>query len=105
MNDVWALVVVALPLLAMWIAALVETVRRHDLTGGRKVAWIGALLLLPVVGLAVYLVARPPRTARASRGRAGQARAESVVVLAERRQRGEIDEETYRTEIATVSRA
>ncbi len=103
MNDLWAIIVVALPLLALWFAAMVEVVRRQDLVAGRKVAWLAALLLLPVIGLAVYVVVRPPHAVRVSGGRADQARAETIVVLAERRQRGEIDDETYLAEVRAVA--
>lgn len=105
MSDVWLVVVIALPLLAMWIAALVEVARRNDLAGARKAAWIATLILVPVLGLAVYVVVRPPGAVRVSGGRADQARAETIVALAERRQRGEIDDSTYRSEVRAVAKA
>lgn len=103
MNDLWAIIVIALPLLAIWIAAVVEVVRRHDLSGPRKVGWVAVLILLPVVALAVYVVVRPPRSARVSGGPADHARAETLVALAERRQRGEIDDDDYLTEVRSMT--
>jgi hypothetical protein len=54
------LVLIAIPLLLIWVLAVVDLVRRHDLTTGRKVLWALAVLLVPVVGAIVYFVARPP---------------------------------------------
>jgi hypothetical protein len=48
----------------IWIVALVELIRRKDLTTASKVVWALVVLLLPVVGLIVYLVARPPAATR-----------------------------------------
>ena len=48
----------------IWIVALVEIVRRKDLTTMAKIVWALVVLLLPVVGLIVYLVARPPEHER-----------------------------------------
>ncbi len=105
MSDIWAVIVVALPLIAMWLAALVEVARRRDLDSARRAIWIAVLIVVPVIALAVYVVVRPPRAVRLSGGRADQARAETIVALAERRQRGEIDDSTYRTEVRAVARA
>ncbi|HSD81202.1 MAG TPA: PLDc N-terminal domain-containing protein [Solirubrobacteraceae bacterium] len=48
---VWALI---------WVLTLVDILRRRDLRTSAKVLWALAVLLLPVVGLLVYVVARPP---------------------------------------------
>jgi hypothetical protein len=50
--------------LLIWMVALVEVIRRKDLTTASKVVWALVVLLLPVVGLIVYLVARPPEAER-----------------------------------------
>jgi len=54
---IWVLIAVALALI--WFAAFVDVVRRHDLGTWPKVAWSLVLLLVPLVGLAIYLIARP----------------------------------------------
>jgi hypothetical protein len=41
------------------IAAIVDAVRRKDLTGGAKALWIVLIVILPLVGTIVYVVARP----------------------------------------------
>ena len=54
-------VLIAIPLLLIWVLTLVDLARRHDLSGGRKVLWALVVLLVPVVGVIVYFVARPPQ--------------------------------------------
>jgi hypothetical protein len=47
---VWALI---------WVLGLVDIVRRRDLRTSSKVLWALAVIFVPVVGVLVYLVARP----------------------------------------------
>jgi hypothetical protein len=54
-------VLIAIPLLLIWVLTLVDIVRRHDLSGSRKVLWALVVLLVPIVGVIVYFVARPPQ--------------------------------------------
>jgi hypothetical protein len=54
-------VLIAIPLLLIWVLTLVDLMRRHDLKGSRKVLWALAVLLVPVVGVIVYFIARPPQ--------------------------------------------
>jgi hypothetical protein len=62
-----------------WVA------RRSDLARLRKVVWIGALVLIPSVGLGLYIVVRPPRAGQVG-GPTDVSNAEAIVILAERRQ-------------------
>jgi hypothetical protein len=54
-------VLIAIPLFLIWVLTLVDLVRRHDLNGSRKVLWALVVLLVPVVGVIVYFIARPPQ--------------------------------------------
>ena len=54
-------VLIAIPLFLIWVLTLVDLARRHDLNGGRKVLWALVVLLVPVLGVIVYFVARPPQ--------------------------------------------
>lgn len=54
-------VLIAIPLLLIWALTIVDLVRRHDLSGGRKVLWALFVLVLPVIGVIVYFIARPPQ--------------------------------------------
>src|SRR4030095_414455 len=41
------------------IAAIVDAVRRRDLTGGAKALWIVLIVILPLIGTIIYVIARP----------------------------------------------
>jgi hypothetical protein len=95
MSGWWTLVVVAIPLFVLWAGALLEVLRRNDLRTRSRVAWLAAIVVLPLLGLAAYLVARPPRALPTSGTGGGDVRALELVVLAERRQRGEITDAEF----------
>jgi len=46
--------------LLIWILVLVDIVRRKDLRTSSKVLWALAVLLVPIVGVLVYVIVRPP---------------------------------------------
>jgi hypothetical protein len=52
-------VLIAIPLLLIWLLTLVDLFRRHDLSTGRKAAWALVVLILPVLGVIIYFIARP----------------------------------------------
>lgn len=52
---------IVIPLLLIWILTLVDLFRRHDLSTGRKVLWALVVLVLPVIGVIIYFIARPPQ--------------------------------------------
>ena len=54
-------ILIAIPLLLIWVLTLVDLFRRHDLSTGRKVLWAFVVLILPVIGVIIYFVARPPQ--------------------------------------------
>jgi hypothetical protein len=45
--------------LVLWVRALIDVVRRGDLTPAAKSAWAIIMLLVPFVGLLVYVLLRP----------------------------------------------
>lgn len=102
MNIWLVLLVVVLPLLALWIRAGVEIIRRRDLPAARRLGWIAGLVFVPVVGLAAYIVSRTPPELSRSSGDAGSARAEQIVLLAEQRQRGALDDDEYLSRIRDI---
>ena len=99
----WVLVLVAgLPLLALWIRSIVEVARRPSQGVGWRAIWLLILVLLPVVGLAAYVVARTPRSAGRSADRTGSGRAEQLVLAAEQRQRDDLDDAGFRDRVAEL---
>jgi hypothetical protein len=103
MTDRWMLVLIALPLFAYLVYAIGETITRPSLTPGRRAAWCLFLLAVPVASLVVYVVVRPVRsTRRIRRGPPATGRADSIVELVERRQRGESSDDHYRSEMQAL---
>jgi uncharacterized membrane protein YhaH (DUF805 family) len=51
--------IIGLVVLVIDIAAIVDVIRRPDLGGGAKTLWILLLLIVPVIGVIVYVIARP----------------------------------------------
>ena len=45
--------------LAMWVRAVVDVFRRGDLTLPIKLAWAIFMLVLPLIGLLIYIMLRP----------------------------------------------
>jgi phospholipase D-like protein len=53
------LTLIGIVLLLIWILALVDIIRRRDLGTGAKVLWALLVLIVPIIGLIIYFVARP----------------------------------------------
>ena len=45
--------------LVLWVRAVIDVFRRHDLTTAAKAAWAIIMLLLPFIGLLFYTMMRP----------------------------------------------
>ena len=58
-------VLIVLPMIAIWLFVLVDAIRREDLTVGRKIFWVLAALIVPLLAIMVYLLARPRRSSPA----------------------------------------
>ncbi len=55
--------------LVLWVRAVIDVMRRGDLTVGVKAAWAIAMLILPFIGLLVYTMLRPSDGQIAQRSR------------------------------------
>jgi Phospholipase_D-nuclease N-terminal len=53
--------------LVLWVRALLDLTRRADLSGGAKFGWGALMLLLPFVGLLLYVMFRPSNAELARR--------------------------------------
>ena len=102
--EVWLiLLILAVPLIVLWVWAIVDAIRRSDLSQVRRVAWVGILVLVPVIGLAVYVVVRPPRGRRLGvSDEAGAATAAALVDAAEAHRRGDLSDVDYRRTVAEL---
>ena len=47
-------------LIWMFIGVFADIFRRHDLSGLAKAGWVFLIVLLPFLGILIYLIARPP---------------------------------------------
>lgn len=102
MSGTFFLITVSIPLVVGAFAAMAEVLLRRDLRPLRKVVWIVALWVVPIIGLAAYALFRPSRHARLRtlRREAANETAVALVALAEAYQRGEIDGQTYDAQAA-----
>jgi hypothetical protein len=48
----------------IFIAAFSDILRRNDLSGGAKAGWIFLVIVLPLLGVLIYMIARPKVTAQ-----------------------------------------
>ena len=55
--------------LVLWVRAVIDVVRRGDLTVGVKAAWAIVMLIVPFIGLLVYTMLRPSNGQIAQRSR------------------------------------
>jgi Phospholipase_D-nuclease N-terminal/Short C-terminal domain len=109
--TVWSALVVVL------VFAVFDLFRRSDLSGWSKAIWLALILLVPLLGTFVYLVARPRvdydveraeamAAERADRGTwhytGGASSAEQLRVLADLADRGKISDEEYQAEKARI---
>ena len=53
------LTLLAIVWVLIWVLALVDILRRPDLRTSSKVIWAVVVLIIPIIGVIVYLVARP----------------------------------------------
>lgn len=59
-GDSWVWLFVVIPLLVLWVGAIIDIVKRVDLSRGAAAAWIVVILVLPLIGFIAYMAARPP---------------------------------------------
>jgi len=58
--NVFFILLVFIPLLMLWVFALVDLFQRKDLSGWAKALWAIAIVLFPLLGLLIYFITRPP---------------------------------------------
>ncbi len=63
------IVFVVVLFLVMWVRAVIDVVRRGDLTTLGKATWAVAMLVFPFIGLLVYTMVRPSDAQVAQRAR------------------------------------
>ena len=92
-------------LIWMFIAVFADIFRRNDLSGGAKALWIVFIFVVPLIGILIYMIARPKMTEQdkemmaeakeAQRRVEGYSPADEVAKLAKLRDEGKITAEEY----------
>ena len=60
LEFLWAMIVFFAWLAWIWIAitCFIDIFRRHDIGGGHKAAWVVFIIVIPFLGVLVYLIAQ-----------------------------------------------
>jgi len=102
--NVFFILLIFIPLIMLWVFALVDLFRRHDLSGWAKALWAIAIVLLPLLGMLIYFITRPPteEERQATREDAEVSRsasvAEQLTLLSKLKKKGELTEAEYQQE-------
>ena len=92
-------------LIWMFIAIFADIFRRNDLSGWAKAGWIFLIFIVPLLGILIYVIARPKMTEQdkeemmqaqeAQRRIEGYSPADEVAKLSKLRDEGKITAEEY----------
>ena len=106
-SVLWAMIVFFFWFMLIWmfIAVFADIFRRNDLSGGMKAFWIILIFIIPLIGILIYVIARPKMTEQdkemmekaneAQRRVEGYSPADEVAKLAKLRDEGKITAEEY----------
>jgi flagellar biosynthesis/type III secretory pathway M-ring protein FliF/YscJ len=106
-SVIWTMCVFFFWMIYIWmfIAVFSDIFRRNDLGGGRKAMWIIFVIFLPLLGILIYMIARPKMTeqdkqmveeAQAHQKRAaGYSAAEEIAKAQALKDSGAISEEEF----------
>jgi len=106
-SVLWAMVVFFFWFMLIWIfiGVFADLFRRNDLSGWAKAGWLLLIFIIPLLGILIYLIARPKMTeqdkemmaAMQERERrvSGYSAADEVAKLAKLRDEGKITAEEY----------
>lgn len=106
-SVLWAMIVFFFWFMLIWmfIAVFADIFRRNDLSGWVKAGWIFLIFIIPLIGILIYLIARPKMTEQdremiqaaqeRERRMTGYSAADEVAKLAKLRDEGKISAEEY----------
>ena len=106
-SLLWATVVFFFWFMLIWmfIGVFADIFRRNDLTGWGKAGWILLIFIVPLIGILIYLIARPKMTEQdkemiaavqeRERRASGYSPADEIAKLATLRDNGKISAEEY----------
>jgi hypothetical protein len=89
----------------MFVSVVGDIFRRDDISGGKKALWIVLIIFLPLIGILIYMIARPKVTAQdvrmmtqaeaAARAAAQVSTADEIAKLTELRNQGAISDAEF----------
>ena len=106
-DFIWAMIVFFFWFMFIWmfIGVFADIFRREDLSGGAKAGWIILLVLVPFLGILIYMIARPKMTEQDKRMMTeaqeqqrrlqGYSSADEIAKLSKLRDEGKISAEEY----------
>jgi hypothetical protein len=106
-SVIWAMVVFFFWFMFIWmfIAIFADIFRRNDIGGGAKAGWIILIVIVPFLGILIYMIARPKMTEQdrqlmmeaqeQQRRMQGYSAADEVAKLGKLRDEGKITAEEY----------
>ncbi len=106
-DLLWSMLVFFFWFMAIWIfiGVFADILRRRDLSGVAKAGWILLIFVLPLLGVLIYMIARPrmteqdredmARTQEAQRRVSGFSAADEIEKLTKLRDAGQISAEEY----------
>ena len=106
-SVLWAMIVFFFWFMLIWmfIGVFADIFRRNDLTGWGKAGWLLLIFIIPLLGVLIYLIARPKMTEQdkemmaavqeRERRATGYSAADEVAKLAKLRDEGKITAEEY----------
>jgi len=61
MDFIWTMLILYFWVVVIWlfISVLADIFRRKDIGGGAKAGWLLLIVIVPFLGILIYMVARP----------------------------------------------
>ena len=106
-SVLWAMIVFFFWFMLIWmfIGVFADIFRRNDLSGWGKAGWLLLIFIIPLLGILIYLIARPKMTEQdkemmaatqeRERRASGYSAADEVAKLAKLRDEGKITAEEF----------
>jgi len=106
-SVLWAMIVFFFWFMLIWmfIGVFADIFRRNDLSGWGKAGWLLLIFIIPLLGILIYLIARPKMTEQdkemmaamqeRERRASGYSAADEVAKLSKLRDEGKITSEEY----------
>jgi hypothetical protein len=107
LDVFWWMIVFFFWMMFFWvfISTIADLFRRDDIGGWKKAGWLVLIIFLPLLGICIYLIARPKVTAQdvqmmtrmeaAQQAASGVSSADELAKLAQLRSQGVINDEEF----------